>query len=204
MIGRSEFKRRGLFTLIVVLLCPVLAGAYTLTCKSKDFNYSMCQTNGRIVRATLKKQLSNSACIYGRSWGYQGYGLWVNHGCQRDFEVTTYGPPAPKPPSPYPPNPFPPYPTPQPEPGPWPDQVPYWAIGRWQSTMPFRGDYRYIQIYPSGSAVYYGPDGPASAYWYRDSIRFYDGGVMNVYRDVSGQIRVDLSSATRLYFRRVG
>ncbi len=206
---RPGFKKHGLFIVLLAFLWPVLASAYTLTCKSKDFKYNVCKTNGQIARATLKKQLSTSSCIYGRSWGYQGYGLWVNHGCQADFEVTTFGPPpipSPKPPYYPPPNPYPPFPSPPTDPGPWPDQVPSWAIGRWQTTTLFRGEYRYIQIYPSGSAVYYGPDGPAQCYWYRDTLRFYDGGVMTVRPDnyYKTQIRIDISNATQLIFRRVG
>ena len=201
---RLGFEKVGLLLIIASLVLPDLASAYGLTCKSKDFKYKLCSMNGRIVRATMKRQLSNSPCVYGRSWGYQGYGLWVNHGCQADFEVSTSGPPFPNP-APYPPNPFPPYPPPYPSPGPWPDQVPSWAIGRWQTVTPFRGEFRYVQIYPSGSAVYYGPDGPAQGYWYMNTIRFYDGGVMNVRQDgFSGRIRIDISTMTQLTFRRVG
>lgn len=205
-MNHSRFNQQILPALFLAVLMPAIASAYTLTCKSKDFKYNLCQTNGQISRATLKKQLSSSSCIYGRSWGYQGWGLWVNYGCAADFEVSTFGPPAPNP-TPYPPNPFPPYPPPPqpPNPAPWPDQVPYWAIGRWQTTTLFRGEFRYIQIYPGGSAVYYGPDGPAQGYWYRDSIRFYDGNVWPVSRDkYTGQMRINVSNATQLIFRRVG
>jgi hypothetical protein len=199
-MNRFGFKKNSLLVLVLIALLPSIASPYTLTCKSKDFKYNLCQTNGQISRATLKKQLSNSSCIYGRSWGYQGWGLWVNYGCSADFEVTTFGPA----PNPYPPNPFPPYPPP-PSPSPWPTQVPSWAIGRWQSTTLFRGEFRYIQIYPSGSTVYYGPDGPAQGYWYMDSIRYYDGGSMPIYRDkYTGQMRVNISNAVQLMFRRVG
>jgi hypothetical protein len=35
----------------------------------------------------IERQISNSACIEGRSWGYSRNGIWVSQGCRADFRV---------------------------------------------------------------------------------------------------------------------
>jgi hypothetical protein len=36
----------------------------------------------------LQRQLSDSACIEGRSWGWNRAGIWVDQGCGASFLVT--------------------------------------------------------------------------------------------------------------------
>lgn len=48
--------------------------------------YNRCSLPGR-GRAQLVRQISNSACIEGRSWGSDYGSVWVNDGCRGDFSV---------------------------------------------------------------------------------------------------------------------
>ncbi len=63
------------------------ARKYTLTCESQQRHYHRCSApNDGHVR--LLEQLSRSACIQGRSWGYDRRGIWVDHGCRARFQVS--------------------------------------------------------------------------------------------------------------------
>jgi hypothetical protein len=58
----------------------------TLRCESNDNKYNYCRVNtGGGV--SLARQLSDSPCIQGRTWGYDRDGIWVNSGCRADFAV---------------------------------------------------------------------------------------------------------------------
>ncbi len=56
------------------------------TCASKDGRMSWCgqRVNGR-QHVEIKRQLSDSPCIYGRSWGLQRGDVWVDNGCRAVF-----------------------------------------------------------------------------------------------------------------------
>jgi hypothetical protein len=58
----------------------------SITCSSND-GYHSCAAEGEILSARITRQRSGSACTQGRSWGYQGSTLWVDHGCRADFEL---------------------------------------------------------------------------------------------------------------------
>jgi hypothetical protein len=55
-------------------------------CASDDMRRKSCpaatQGGARIIR-----QRSDADCIYGRTWGYDPRGIWVDRGCRADFEV---------------------------------------------------------------------------------------------------------------------
>ena len=55
-----------------------------LTCSSDDRQYQFCrvQTRGDV---RLVRQLSQDACVAGRTWGFQGNQLWVDDGCRARF-----------------------------------------------------------------------------------------------------------------------
>lgn len=57
-----------------------------LYCESRDYQYTFCPT-GRVRVAELVNQRSQSPCDYGRSWGYQSDGIWVDRGCAAEFAV---------------------------------------------------------------------------------------------------------------------
>ncbi|HQE08630.1 DUF3011 domain-containing protein [Thermomonas sp.] len=58
----------------------------SVRCESNDGRYNRCSLPGR-GRAQLVRQISNSACIEGRSWGSDYGSVWVNDGCRGDFSV---------------------------------------------------------------------------------------------------------------------
>jgi hypothetical protein len=57
-----------------------------VSCSSDDMHRHYCQadTHGGVQ---LIKQHSDSSCQQGRSWGFDGRGIWVDHGCRADFQV---------------------------------------------------------------------------------------------------------------------
>ena len=61
---------------------------YTIYCASDDMGRSFCATNTR-YGVRLARQRSESECVYGRTWGYNGRGVWVDRGCRADFELGT-------------------------------------------------------------------------------------------------------------------
>ena len=82
----SSLALSGL-ALLVGLLWPTPASAEQLIrCQSHDYRYKHCPTGGH-SRVRLNRQLSKSACIEGRTWGYDPHGVWVNRGCGAEFRI---------------------------------------------------------------------------------------------------------------------
>lgn len=65
------------------------AGSGVIRCESQDGRVRECPTGGGQV--VLERQLSRSACIEGRSWGYGRNGIWVTQGCRADFRIVDQG-----------------------------------------------------------------------------------------------------------------
>jgi hypothetical protein len=61
-------------------------GGDTISCSSDDGGRHYCETNVR-GRVRLARQRSESPCQEGYSWGSEGRGIWVDHGCRADFTV---------------------------------------------------------------------------------------------------------------------
>lgn len=61
-------------------------GGDTISCSSDDGRRHYCGGNVR-GRVRLVQQRSQSPCREGYSWGTDGQGLWVDHGCRADFAV---------------------------------------------------------------------------------------------------------------------
>ena len=73
--------------ILMVPAAPVYAASTkTITCDSRDFERVRCDISNKSVR--LKRQLSVSSCREGRDWGYDKRGVWVDNGCEAEFEVT--------------------------------------------------------------------------------------------------------------------
>ena len=53
-------------------------------CESHDGRPRECAVNTR-AGVQLVRQLSDSPCIQGRSWGYGRNGIWVSNGCRAEF-----------------------------------------------------------------------------------------------------------------------
>ena len=58
----------------------------SLYCASDDGRRHYCNADTR-DGVSLVRQRSGSACIQGRTWGYDRSGIWVDRGCRADFEV---------------------------------------------------------------------------------------------------------------------
>lgn len=56
----------------------------TLRCESGDNRYRECNAGFR-GRAELARQLSDSRCVEGRTWGQRGATIWVDRGCRGEF-----------------------------------------------------------------------------------------------------------------------
>ena len=57
-------------------------------CGSAGYNYNMCQVDtGRGSRVYLLQQVSKTACVEGRNWGWNRAGVWVDGGCDGVFRV---------------------------------------------------------------------------------------------------------------------
>jgi Protein of unknown function (DUF3011) len=69
----------------------------TIACESRDYRQNYCGAGGRVSRAWIVEQRSQSPCIEGRTWGYDGGGVWVNNGCSAVFAYQGGGGP-PRPP----------------------------------------------------------------------------------------------------------
>lgn len=71
---------------LVALLVAPPAFARTVRCESRDYRHTYCPvpTYGDVQ---LRNERSRSACHYGRSWGYDHRGIWVDRGCRADFAV---------------------------------------------------------------------------------------------------------------------
>jgi Protein of unknown function (DUF3011) len=71
----------------LTLLTPLQASAQQrVHCESKNYRYKYCraQTDNR---ARLVRQRSNTRCRLWDNWGYDRHGVWVDRGCEADFEV---------------------------------------------------------------------------------------------------------------------
>ncbi|WP_448381560.1 DUF3011 domain-containing protein [Gloeomargarita sp.] len=64
----------------------VAVGPTTLTCRSLNYKYQLCQVDTR-GGVRLARQLSNTRCIEHRTWGVQEQGIWVDKGCAGEFLV---------------------------------------------------------------------------------------------------------------------
>jgi hypothetical protein len=77
--------RKSLYVLAAILsLGAVSAFAEEVTCESIDDSREECViTAGSRVR--IIRQLSNSPCVEGQTWGYSGNSVWVSDGCRAIF-----------------------------------------------------------------------------------------------------------------------
>ncbi|HEY0178446.1 MAG TPA: DUF3011 domain-containing protein [Dokdonella sp.] len=57
-------------------------------CASEDYHYNLCQVDtGRGSSVSLIRQISDTRCIEGRTWGWNRGGIWVDGGCEAVFRV---------------------------------------------------------------------------------------------------------------------
>jgi hypothetical protein len=83
---------RWIFMVVLGLLAMQAHAQYyagsgqTFTCRSDNFRQSYCAADTR-GGVSLVRQVSNSACIEGRTWGYDNSGVWVTEGCAGEFAL---------------------------------------------------------------------------------------------------------------------
>ena len=65
---------------------PAPGSTGTVSCSSDDGHRHYCDA-GSGGRIRLVQQRSESPCREGYSWGSDGRGIWVDHGCRADFAV---------------------------------------------------------------------------------------------------------------------
>ena len=62
-----------------------------VTCESNNGKRRYCSIGDPRQSVEMVRQISNSACVRGQSWGNDNRGLWVDRGCRAQFRVITYG-----------------------------------------------------------------------------------------------------------------
>ena len=83
---------------LVFLGVPLTASAVRISCESRDYRRNYCPAGGTIASARLVVQQSRSACVQGRTWGYDSTGIWVTQGCSAEFDFKWSREPRPTPP----------------------------------------------------------------------------------------------------------
>jgi Protein of unknown function (DUF3011) len=59
---------------------------YNIYCASDNGRRNVCPTDTR-GGVELIRQRSGSPCDFGRTWGYDRRGVWVDRGCRADFQI---------------------------------------------------------------------------------------------------------------------
>ncbi len=81
----------SLFMLIGSLgVSNVFAYSGTITCESFGGRYNYCRVNTDNY-VYIERRISFNGCIYGRDWGYDRRGIWVDHGCRAEFRYGKSG-----------------------------------------------------------------------------------------------------------------
>ena len=60
--------------------------ARTFRCESQDGRMRRCSADTR-YGVRINRQLSDSPCAEGSTWGWDRNGIWVDRGCRADFLV---------------------------------------------------------------------------------------------------------------------
>src|SRR5262245_55859180 len=60
-------------------------------CSSEQHRDNSCDVDGEIQSVRLVRQYSHASCNEGRSWGYRDRYVWVDDGCEGDFDVELRG-----------------------------------------------------------------------------------------------------------------
>lgn len=86
-MGWSRAVLLGAFaTLGVVITFSPAQADHTVRCESKHFDLMRCPV-GPVGEVQLVRQLSETPCRRGLTWGYDRRGIWVDRGCAGVFRV---------------------------------------------------------------------------------------------------------------------
>jgi hypothetical protein len=84
--------RQGIFEIgiLSMAVCLPVQAAIDVVCSSERGGREYCQadTSGGVE---MIKQISTAVCRKGYSWGKDGNGIWVDHGCKGDFSIGQLG-----------------------------------------------------------------------------------------------------------------
>jgi len=72
-------------TLAALLAAPPLF-ARSVRCESHHNRYEYCRVNTH-GSVRLRRETSHHQCHFGRTWGYDHRGIWVDSGCKAEFAV---------------------------------------------------------------------------------------------------------------------
>jgi Protein of unknown function (DUF3011) len=62
-------------------------GARIIHCASVNYGYTRCRVPNGTRSVRLVRRLSKSRCVHDSSWGEDRHGIWVDKGCEAEFEV---------------------------------------------------------------------------------------------------------------------
>jgi hypothetical protein len=87
----NMFGRLIFMTLLGLLASQAHAQYYgspgqRFTCRSEGYRQTYCEADVR-YGVSMVRQLSDSACVEGRTWGYDNRGVWVTQGCAAEFAL---------------------------------------------------------------------------------------------------------------------
>jgi hypothetical protein len=85
MFSSRDWIHFGVVMATLVAFSP-RSSAQTISCSSDDGKRHYCPADSQ-GRVRLVQQHSESACREGYSWGSDGRGIWVDHGCRADFAI---------------------------------------------------------------------------------------------------------------------
>jgi hypothetical protein len=65
-------------------------GRKRIKCESPSGTYKLCEAavGGNV---TVARQISDTKCVEGQTWGWNSRGIWVDKGCRADFEFDEPG-----------------------------------------------------------------------------------------------------------------
>ncbi|HEX8391200.1 MAG TPA: DUF3011 domain-containing protein [Longimicrobium sp.] len=89
MIRKTAFAVLSLAFAALASAAPQrLEAQQTVTCESRNNDRTYCSMNAR-GNVHLVRQMSEAACVAGRSWGTDSRGIWVARGCRAQFVVNS-------------------------------------------------------------------------------------------------------------------
>lgn len=90
---KLRYKLMGFVLLAgICAMMPGRASAQgTVVCESRHGQREYCVVGDARGGVELVRQLSGAPCERGRSWGFDGRGIWVDHECKAEFRVLAYG-----------------------------------------------------------------------------------------------------------------
>jgi hypothetical protein len=82
--------KQAILVAIALLLVATVVSAQTVRCESPNNKYHECRTTGWDAgRVVIAHQMSDNACVEGKTWGTRNGMVWVSGGCRADFALAS-------------------------------------------------------------------------------------------------------------------